>query len=128
MRHVSPHQARDQARRVRGLSIKRSLSRREFLATTGAAGLTLFFSIPGGRSTRAAAAATAFEPNAVLTLTPDGVITVHVTRAEMGQGVGTALAQIVAEELEADWKDVRVDYPDYDPKYGPMISVGSLSI
>ena len=72
--------------------------------------------MPGGRGVRAATAAAPFEPNAWLTITPDGAITVHVTRAEMGQGVGTALAQIVAEELEADWKDVRIDYPVNDPK------------
>src|SRR5689334_5308961 len=46
----------------------------------------------------------------------------------MGQGVGTALAQIVAEELEADWKDIRVDYPTSDPKYGLMLTGGSWSV
>src|SRR2546425_10689763 len=45
----------------------------------------------------------------------------------MGQGVGTALAQIVAEELEADWKDIRIDYPMNDPKYGLMLTGGSWS-
>ena len=105
--------------------MSRVLGRREFLATAGAAGLTLAFGIPGGEQ---AAAATAFEPNAWLTITPDGAITVHITRAEMGQGVGTALAQIVAEELEADWKDIRIDYPVSDPKYGPMFTGGSRSI
>ena len=64
----------------------------------------------------------------MLTITPDGAITVHVTRAEMGQGVGTALAQIVAEELEADWKDVRIDYPVNDPKYGVRHTIFSQSI
>ena len=59
---------------------------------------------------------------------PDGTVTVHVAKAEMGQGVGTALAQIVAEELEADWKDVRIDYPVDDPKYGVMNTGGSRSI
>ena len=108
--------------------IPRTLGRREFLATAGAAGLTLFFSIPDGRRVRAAAAATTFEPNAWLTITPDGVVTVHVAKAELGQGIGTALAQIVAEELEADWKDVRIDYPMNDPKYGPMTTGGSRSI
>src|SRR5207247_8508358 len=46
----------------------------------------------------------------------------------MGQGVGTALAQIVAEELEADWKDIRIDYPINDPKYGLMLTGGSWSV
>ncbi len=104
------------------------IDRRDFLATAGATGLTLLFSIPVGRSPRVAAAATVFEPNAWLTITPDGAITVHVVMAEMGQGVGTALAQIVAEELEADWKDIRVDYPVNDPKYGRMQTSGSQSI
>ncbi len=93
----------------------------------GTAGLTLFFSIPGGRRARAVAA-TAFEPNAWLAITPDGTITVHIAKAEMGQGIGTALAQIVSEELEADWKDVRIDYPVNDPKYGVMNTGGSRSI
>ncbi len=105
----------------------RGLGRREFLATAGAAGLTLCFAVPG-RHGAPVGAASAFEPNAMLTITPDGAITVHVIRAEMGQGIGTALAQIVAEELEADWKDIRLSYPVNDPKYGRMHTVGSLSI
>src|SRR5262249_29783734 len=42
--------------------------------------------------------------------------------------VGTALAQIVAEELDAEWKDVRVDYPTADPKFGLMLTGGSWSV
>ncbi len=105
-----------------------SLTRRQFLKGTGVAGLTLYFSISIGRDGRSALAATAFELNSSLTITPDGRITVHITKAEMGQGVGTALAQIVAEELAADWKDIRLDYPINDPKYGFMITVASLSV
>jgi isoquinoline 1-oxidoreductase len=106
--------------------MSRELGRREFLST--AAGLTLYLTIPGGRGADIAAAATAFEPNAWLTITPDGAIIVHIIRAEMGQGIGTALAQIVAEELEADWKDIRIDYPVNDPKYGAMFTGGSYSV
>jgi isoquinoline 1-oxidoreductase len=91
-------------------------------------GLTLTFTLPGGLRPPAAGAAAAFEPNAALTITPDGLITVHITKAEMGQGVGTALAQIVAEELEADWKDIRIDYPTNDPKHGLMLTGGSWSV
>ena len=103
------------------------LDRREFL-TTAAVGLTLAFAIPGAGRVRSASAAAAFEPNAWLTITPDGVVTVHIIRAEMGQGVGTALAQIVGEELETDWKDIRIDYPVNDPKYGFMFTGGSFSV
>jgi len=102
------------------------LSRRGFLRTT-AAGLTLYFAIPAARGV-SAGDARAFEPNAWLTIAPDGAITVHSAKAEMGQGIATALAQIVAEELEADWQDVHVDFPINDPKYGRMSTNGSLSV
>ena len=103
------------------------LTRRAFVATTavGAVGLTIRFPLFGAPD---AAAAAAFDPSPTLTITPDGLVTVHITKAEMGQGVGTALAQIVAEELEADWKDVRIDYPTADAKYGLMITGGSWSV
>jgi len=103
------------------------LTRRAFVATTavGAAGLTIRFPLFGAPD---ASAAAAFDPSPTLTITPDGLVTVHITKAEMGQGVGTALAQIVAEELEADWKDVRIDYPTANEKYGLMLTGGSWSV
>jgi len=103
------------------------LTRRAFLATGTAAsvGLTIRFPLFGAPD---AAAAAAFDPSPMITITPDGLVTVHITKAEMGQGVGTALAQIVAEELEADWKDVRIDYPIANEKYGLMLTGGSWSV
>src|SRR5262249_23820473 len=92
------------------------------------AGLTLRFTLHGPLGPDPAEAASAYEPNTSLTITPDGLVTVHILKAEMGQGVGTALAQIVAEELEADWKDIRIDYPTSDPKYGLMLTGGSWSV
>ncbi len=108
--------------------MKAELTRRAFLASTAAAGvgLTIRLSLTGGPSDAAAAAQ--WDPSTALTITPDGIVTVHITKAEMGQGVGTALAQIVAEELEAEWKDVRIDYPIADPKFGLMLTGGSWSI
>jgi isoquinoline 1-oxidoreductase subunit beta len=105
------------------------LNRRDFLKSAGAVGvgLTVYFTIPTGPRGVAEAAAK-YEPNAFITITPDGLVTVHVLKAEMGQGVGTALAQVVAEELETDWKDMRIDYPMADPKYGLMLTGGSWSI
>src|SRR5262245_21315964 len=100
------------------------LTRRTFLASAAAAGAALTIRFPLG----SADAASAYDPNAALTITPDGLVTVHILKAEMGQGVGTALAQIVAEELEADWKDIRIDYPTSDPKYGLMLTGGSWSV
>jgi isoquinoline 1-oxidoreductase beta subunit len=104
------------------------LSRRTFLTITTIAGVGLTIRIPLTGGPAKAAAAAAWDPNTALTITPDGIVTVHITKAEMGQGVGTALAQIVAEELEAEWKDVRVDYPIADPKFGLMLTGGSWSV
>ena len=54
--------------------------------------------------------------------------TVNVIRAEMGQHIGTALARILADELEADWAKVRIDAVDTDPKWGVMMTGGSNSV
>ena len=59
---------------------------------------------------------------------PNGKATVHITKTEMGQHIGTALAQIVAEELEINWNDISIDYPDSDKKWGLMITGSSWSI
>ena len=45
-----------------------------------------------------------------------------------GQHIGTALARIVAEELEADWNDVRINHVDTEAKFGLYVTGGSWSI
>jgi len=104
-----------------------AMTRRTFLVTSAVTGASLTLRLSPSIPT-AAEAATSFDPSPALTINADGTIVVHVTKAEMGQGVGTALAQIVAEELEADWRDMRVDYPVNDPKYGLMLTGGSWSV
>ena len=49
-----------------------------------------------------------FSPNAWFTITPDNKVTIFVGNSEMGQGVLTAHSMIIADELEADWKQVQV--------------------
>jgi CO/xanthine dehydrogenase Mo-binding subunit len=69
-----------------------------------------------------------FEPTIWSRIDADGSITVHIIRAEMGQHVGTALARILADELEADWSQVRIEHVDTDPKWGLMVTGGSWSV
>jgi CO/xanthine dehydrogenase Mo-binding subunit len=76
----------------------------------------------------AAVANKLFEPTVWYHIDRDGLVTVNVIRAEMGQHIGTALARILAEELEADWNSVRVDSVDTDPKWGLMVTGGSWSV
>ena len=98
------------------------LSRRGFLVTVSAAGAAFGLAGP------ADAAAGAFSPTIWYDIDRAGVVTVHIIRAEMGQHVGTAIARIVADELEADWSKVRIDHVDSDPKWGLMITGGSWSV
>ncbi|MFT8721104.1 MAG: molybdopterin cofactor-binding domain-containing protein [Acetobacter malorum] len=70
----------------------------------------------------------AFEPTVWCSVGPDGVVNVNIIRAEMGQHVGTALARIIADEMEADWDKVRITYVDTDPKWGLMVTGGSWSV
>jgi isoquinoline 1-oxidoreductase beta subunit len=69
-----------------------------------------------------------FEPTIWYSIDRDGIVTVNIIRAEMGQHVGTALARILADELEADWDKVRLDAVNTDSKWGPMVTGGSWSV
>jgi isoquinoline 1-oxidoreductase beta subunit len=80
------------------------MRRREFLQITSAAGagLLIAFRIPDKHGVAP------FAPNAWLRVDPDGAVTITVDKSEMGEGNHTALAMIVAEELDADWTKVKV--------------------
>ncbi|MEO5624542.1 MAG: molybdopterin cofactor-binding domain-containing protein, partial [Dokdonella sp.] len=106
------------------------LSRRGFLIGAAGAGFTLAFLRPDAAfaDPTAAVAAKVFEPTIWYHIDNDGIVTVNVIRAEMGQHVGTALARIVADELEAKWESVRINAVDTDPKWGTMVTGGSWSV
>src|ERR1700680_5276342 len=82
----------------------------------------------GTEGEREKSAGDLFEPTIWYGIDGSGAVTVNVIRAEMGQHVGTALARIVADELEADWDKVSVVYVDSDPKWGEMITGASWSV
>jgi len=88
-----------------------SPSRRGFLKAS--AGLVVAFHIPFGAEALAQAAAggAAPEVNAWVVVNPDDTIIIRIARSEMGQGTLTGLAQLVAEELDADWSRVTTEYP-----------------
>jgi isoquinoline 1-oxidoreductase subunit beta len=88
-----------------------NISRRRFIVGSAAAGtgLALGFNIPLGKKAAAAQAAAAPELNAWVVIRPDDTVLIRVARAEMGQGTHTGLAQLVAEELECDWKKITLD-------------------
>ena len=91
-------------------------SRRTFLKGSAAttAGLVIGFHVPFLNKQAVAqglTAAIAPEVNAWVVVQPDDKIVIRVARSEMGQGTLTGLAQMVAEELECDWANVRTEYP-----------------
>ncbi len=94
-----------------------NVSRRRFLQA--GAGLTLGLFMPGivgaqvqagpGKAGNAAVGDMTFEPNAFLRIGSDNTVTVISKHLEMGQGAYTGLATLVAEELDADWSQIRVE-------------------
>jgi isoquinoline 1-oxidoreductase beta subunit len=103
------------------------ISRREFLAAGAAAGtgLIISFYLPHGSRS---ASGHEFSPNAYLKITPDNKITVVVARSEMGQGVRTSLPMILAEELDADWKQIEFEQAGASTVFGDQTTGGSASV
>src|ERR1700676_4202249 len=102
------------------------LSRRECVAVAvaGGAGLVVGFYLPHGERK----SKDAFSPNAYLRITPDNKVTIVVARSEMGQGIRTALPMILAEELEADWKQIEIEQAGASTLYGDQTTGGSASV
>jgi isoquinoline 1-oxidoreductase beta subunit len=121
---------------ARGVRATYQPSRRSFLITMTGAGVMLGYArstlaavefvTPGTQ--RTSGITELFEPTIWYGIDRSGDVTVNIIRAEMGQHVGTALARIVADELEADWDKVRIITVDSDPKWGEMVTGGSWSV
>jgi isoquinoline 1-oxidoreductase beta subunit len=110
------------------------LSRRSFLVGTAAVGLALGYSgVPGMLGADQALAAPAnFDASVWYSIAPDGIVTVTCGKADMGQHIASTMAQIICEELGANWKDMRVQLASNDPKFndpvlGAQITGGSWS-
>lgn len=105
------------------------VSRRRFLITAVGSSVMLGFMRPGNAyADKASAPAAIFDPALWYSIDTEGNVTVNITKAEMGQHIGTAFARIVADELEADWSKVQLAYVDTESKWGPLFTGGSTSI
>src|ERR1700720_3114641 len=101
-------------------SSTKNLSRRALLQAAAAAGggLMLSVSFPFGGGD-AAAAGEGFAPNAFVRIGSDGQIVLTMPYVEMGQGTCTAIPMLIAEELEVDLKQVRLEHaPPNEQLYG----------
>ena len=98
-----------------------AISRRDFLRSSllSGAGLVIAFHVP--RKALAAGPAAPKKqpptPNAFVRVAPDESVTVLLAHSEMGQGIWTTLAMLIAEELECDWTRMRVEHAPAAPAY-----------
>jgi isoquinoline 1-oxidoreductase beta subunit len=102
------------------------VNRRDFVKITSAAsaGLVLALQMPDAH----AAEKEEYPIGTFVHVGTDGIVTIYVAKSDMGQGVRTALPMIVADEMGANWKKVRIRQADLDKKYGRQGTGGSGSI
>ena len=115
--------------------MSQSLPRRDFVKAVAIGSLVITVTASGCRKISdearapSAPAGEPFEPVVYVRLDPTGTVTIVCPRSEMGQGIRTTIAMIVADEMEADWKDVKVvQAPGDEKKYGSQNTDGSTSI
>jgi isoquinoline 1-oxidoreductase subunit beta len=122
-----------------------SMNRRDFIKLVGAAGGALVLAVyldactPQATGTPTAVPPTFtgtpeprppfdWSPNIYLKIDQDGILTVTSFRSEMGQGIRTATAMLVAEEADVAWDAVRIEQAPADNQYGDQLTGGSVSI
>ena len=109
------------------------VDRRSFLRVTALAGGGILLGsyldvLDTGRASAATSGAPGFEPNAFIRMTPDGIVTIIAKNPEIGQGVKTMLPMIIADELDVDWANVRIEQAPLDTtKYQSQGAGGSTA-
>jgi isoquinoline 1-oxidoreductase beta subunit len=110
-------------------------SRRAFLKASAAAGggLLLHAMLPpladvAMAETSVGGAGEAAPLNAFIRIAPDGVVTIMSKNPEIGQGIKTMLPMVIAEELDVEWKNVRIEQAPLDAgKFGQQFAGGSMA-
>lgn len=114
-------------------ALSTGLKRREFLAGGLSFSIVLGAGLTGSADpAQAQAASNGLKPNVWVTIGTDDSVVVMTPTGEMGQGTTTALPMILAEELDADWSKVRIEYAPPNPRvFGnphPLLNGGQASL
>jgi isoquinoline 1-oxidoreductase beta subunit len=106
--------------------------RRTFLqiSTLAGGGLMIGLAMPGALAQRGGGpgSGASLAWNTYITIHPDNTFTIIAKNPETGQGIRTALPQIIADEFDVDWAQVKIQQADLDPKYGGQTEGGSRAI
>jgi len=109
----------------------KKMNRRSFLRATALAGGGMMLALYIEPIEKALAAQfgppTPLLPASFITIAPDGIVTLIAKNPEIGQGVKAMLPMLIAEELDVEWKNVRIQQGDLDAKYGFQIAGGSTA-
>ncbi|WP_372993441.1 molybdopterin cofactor-binding domain-containing protein, partial [Sulfitobacter sp.] len=122
--------------RLSGSETQTHMTRRGFMVSMAAAGAAFGFPNASNAAMNPAVASgmpitptgQTFEPSLWYWIDADGQVNVNIIRAEMGQHVGTAIARILADELEVAWENVHITHVDSAEKWGLMVTGGSWSV
>jgi isoquinoline 1-oxidoreductase beta subunit len=109
---------------------KTEIARRSFLQLTALGGGGFMLGLyPKLALAQRGGPPTNYMPLAFIRVSPEGIATIIAKNPEIGQGVRTTLPMVIADELDIDWKNVRVEQADLDQaKYGPQNAGGSTAI
>src|SRR5215471_18234931 len=108
------------------------MNRRSFLKVTAASGggmlLSLYTQPKALAQGRGGPAPAPPDPHVYIKIASDGSVTIMAKNPEVGQGVKTMLPMLIAEELDVEWKNVKIEQTDFDDsKYATQFAGGSFA-
>ena len=100
------------------------MNRRSFLKVSALGAGGVFIGLQTAKGQGRGAPAVPPDPHAYIKVAADGTVTIMAKNPEVGQGIKTMLPMLIAEELDVDWKSVKIEQADFDDKIYPQQNAG----